>query len=133
MSTQELSFNFIAIWKVLKIMQSGLSSNVGVKALEERLNDKLVVKNRVGLLSVLSRSILREVEALQQGESVSLEGEIDLAAEVQHFEADLIRSALIKTNGNQRQAARRLNVKVSTLNMKMKRHGIIVNSYFSNF
>lgn len=90
---------------------------------------KLASKNRIELLSVLSHSILREIEALQRDENASAEREIDLGAEVQRFEADLIRGALIKANGKQRQAARLLNVKVTTLHNKMKRYGIPAHGF----
>jgi DNA-binding NtrC family response regulator len=43
---------------------------------------------------------------------------------VHHFEAALIRNALVKTGGRQRRAARLLGVKVTTLNTKIKRHNI---------
>jgi DNA-binding NtrC family response regulator len=44
---------------------------------------------------------------------------------VRRFECDLIRWALARTNGHQRRAARLLNIKVTTLNAKIKRYGII--------
>jgi transcriptional regulator with GAF, ATPase, and Fis domain len=47
-----------------------------------------------------------------------------LQAEVRRFEAELIRSALIETGGRQRQAARLLGTKVTTLNTKIKRYKI---------
>ena len=50
--------------------------------------------------------------------------QIDLQAEVRRFETELIRSALIHTGGRQRQAARLLGTKVTTLNTKIKRYGI---------
>ena len=48
----------------------------------------------------------------------------DLQSEVQHFEAELIRSALIMTGGRQRRAAKLLGMKVTTLHSKIRRYGL---------
>lgn len=87
-------------------------------------------ENRLEALRVLSNSILREVEALKKAKNVVLPGKINLADEVQRFEKDLIRCALLRTGGKQRQAARLLNVKVTTLNAKIKRYGITPNGLY---
>ena len=94
-------------------------------------SNEVAVKNRIELLSVLSRSILREIEAMQHDGTISIKAEIDLAIEVQRFEADLIRGALIRANGKQRHAARLLNLKTTTLHNKMKRYGISNNGFSS--
>jgi len=49
---------------------------------------------------------------------------LDLQAEVHRFEAELIRSALARTQGRQRRAARLLGMKVTTLNAKIRRYKI---------
>jgi len=87
-------------------------------------------ENRLEALKVLSTSILREVEALKKAKNTILPGKINLADEVQRFEKDLIRCALLRTGGKQRQAARLLNVKVTTLNAKIKRYGITPNGLY---
>lgn len=89
-----------------------------------------VVENRLEALKVLSNSILHEVEALKKAKNTDLPGKIDLASEVQRYEEDLIRCALLRTGGNQRRAAKLLSVKVTTLNMKIKRYGISPNGLF---
>jgi transcriptional regulator with GAF, ATPase, and Fis domain len=86
------------------------------------------MENRLEALRVLSTSILREVEALKKARNNILPQKINLAEEVQRYEMDLIRCALLRTGGRQRQAARLLNVKVTTLNAKIKRYGISINS-----
>jgi DNA-binding NtrC family response regulator len=53
---------------------------------------------------------------------------LNFKEQVSEFERSLIRSALIRAGGNQRRAALALGVKISTLNAKIKRHGIEVNS-----
>ena len=90
----------------------------------------LAMENRLEALRVLSNSILREVEALKKAKNVVMPHKINLAEEVQRFEMDLIRCALLRTGGKQRQAARLLNVKVTTLNAKIKRYGIPLNGLY---
>jgi transcriptional regulator with GAF, ATPase, and Fis domain len=85
------------------------------------------LNNRLDALKVLSHSILREIDSLRQDENAVSLTKIDLSCEVQRFEADLIRCALLRTGGKQRQAARLLNVKISTLNAKIKRFNITAN------
>jgi transcriptional regulator with GAF, ATPase, and Fis domain len=82
------------------------------------------IDNRLEALKVLSTSLMREIEALRNRKNDVLTNKINLIDEVQRFEKELIRCALLRTGGKQRQAARLLNVKVSTLNMKIKRYGI---------
>ena len=53
----------------------------------------------------------------------------DFYSEVQRFEIGLIEEALKLSNGNRSRAARRLSLKVSTLNSKIKRYGLDPNSY----
>lgn len=87
--------------------------------------------NRLEALKVLSQSLLREVEAMRKSSrqertlSADIEsGMIDLDRELQRYEVELIRCALVRTGGRQRRAAKLLNVKISTLNAKIKRFGI---------
>ncbi len=75
-------------------------------------------------LKVLSLALLREVEALNRNAAQGAERRVNLAEEVRRFESDLILSALIRTNGRQRQAARLLGMKVTTLHAKIKRYRI---------
>jgi transcriptional regulator with GAF, ATPase, and Fis domain len=92
----------------------------------------VAMENRLEALKVLSRSILHEVEALKKTKNAVMPHKIKLAEEVQRFEMDLIRCALLRTGGKQRQAARLLNVKVTTLNAKIKRYGIPVNGLYQD-
>lgn len=61
---------------------------------------------------------------------MSLEREIEsekpicLLQEIERFEARMIRCALIRAMGRQTRAAKLLGMKVTTLNMKIKRYGI---------
>lgn len=101
---------------------------------EQLVQSSSSINNHLEALSVLSKSLLREVESLKdntktKGETMEnlSDGRIDLDREVQKYEAELIRCALVRTGGRQRRAARLLNVKISTLNSKIKRYGIPTN------
>lgn len=82
---------------------------------------------KLDALKELVQTLLKEVEALEDARPARVEsdGRISLAAEVRRFESDLIRWALVRTGGHQRRAARLLNLKVTTLNAKIKRYGIV--------
>jgi DNA-binding NtrC family response regulator len=66
-------------------------------------------------------TLLREVESLASREEPPDHPPLGLQEEVQRYETELIRSALQRTRGNQRRAAKLLGVKVTTLNCKIKR------------
>lgn len=91
-------------------------------------SEKFSAKNSsLEALQILSQTLLRELESLNdysKSDKKSVNGKIDLANEVKKFEMELIRCALVKTGGRQRRAAKLLNVKISTLNAKIKRYGI---------
>lgn len=85
----------------------------------------LTLSRGIDGLRILAAALQRGVEALDT--AVETGGECDalnLSEQVQRFEAELIRSALIKTGGRQRRAARLLGVKVTTLHTKIKRYHI---------
>jgi DNA-binding NtrC family response regulator len=78
---------------------------------------------RISYLKILAMSLLREIASAENNDDEDNDT-IELQAEVQRFERELIRSALIQTGGRQRQAARLLRTKVTTLNTKIKKYGI---------
>jgi len=75
-------------------------------------------------LKELTLALLKEVESLKGTESPDGRITVNFSEEVRRFETDLIRWALMHTGGHQRRAARMLNIKVTTLNAKIKRYGI---------
>ena len=83
-----------------------------------------ILNNKIATLKVLADSIISEIDSLEQSRRVGSANSIDLNAEVHRFEADLVRSALVRTGGRQRAAARLLNIKPTTLHEKIKRFGI---------
>ena len=73
--------------------------------------------------------LLREVESLASRQESQNGGQpLGLQEEVQRYESELIRHALLRTGGNQRRAAKLLGVKVTTLNCKIKRLGIEIET-----
>lgn len=80
------------------------------------------VEARINSLKILALTLLREVERLEEQGAAS--SHLNLQAEVHSFEAEMIRSALIRTGGRQRRAARLLGMKTTTLNSKIKRYHI---------
>ena len=85
--------------------------------------DRLAENIRIKLLKVLTLTLLRELEGVGL-ETACSPDKFDLQSEVQHFEAELIRSALIMTGGRQRRAAKLLGMKVTTLHSKIRRYGL---------
>jgi len=71
-------------------------------------------------------ALLREVESLRTIHQAYAAGGRDLQEKVQLYEAELIKSALQRTGGNQRRAAQLLGIKATTLNCKIKRYGISI-------
>jgi hypothetical protein len=71
-------------------------------------------------LKVLALTLLREIDALEAEPQTA--APLNFAAIVQRFEAELIGSALIKTGGRLRAAARLLDMKVTTLHAKIRRY-----------
>jgi DNA-binding NtrC family response regulator len=82
------------------------------------------VEARINALKILALTLLREVERLEEQDGAGNHGPLNLQTEVHRFEAEMIRSALIKTGGRQRRAARLLGMKTTTLNSKIKRYQI---------
>lgn len=83
--------------------------------------------NRLEVLTVLSQTVLRELDALKRDENpinamkVKI---VDLAREMECYEVGLIRCVLLTAGGRQRQAARMLNLKATTLHAKIRLFGI---------
>ena len=88
------------------------------------LSQATVADARIAALKVLALTLLAEIESLETRINTS-ESSLNLQDEVHRFEAALIRVALSKTGGRQRRAARLLGTKVTTLNTKIKRYGIV--------
>jgi DNA-binding NtrC family response regulator len=75
-------------------------------------------------LRELTFKLLRKVESIGEAQAPNIQSGIDFYEEVSRFEIDLIKRALVQTGGHQRRAARLLNLKVTTLNSKIKHYNI---------
>src|SRR5262249_6147846 len=82
--------------------------------------------DRIDALKILIRSLLDQLDYLTEPTASSAGPDLSLQAMVRRFEAELIRQALMRTGGKQRQAARLLGEKKTTLNAKIIRYGIKV-------
>ena len=80
--------------------------------------------SRIEALKTLLLALMGEIESLRGTAAPDGREGLNLSDEVRRYEADLIRCALIRTGGRQRQAARMLHTKVATLNAKVKRYGL---------
>ncbi len=67
-----------------------------------------------------------DIQALQLIELPELQDEIDFYEEVRRFEIALIERALWRSSGSQTEAARLLQLKLTTLNSKLKTYDIQV-------
>ena len=85
-------------------------------------SSKAARNNKIEALKTLMQALLHEIETLSEASTLDNGAEVNLSEEVRRYEADLIRCALIRTGGRQRRAARLLNMKVATLNAKIKRY-----------
>jgi transcriptional regulator with GAF, ATPase, and Fis domain len=83
-----------------------------------------------GNITTLKELVLRllcEVQCIGKANALSIENGFDFYDEVSRFEIDLIRRALLQTGGHQVRAAKLLNLKVTTLNSKIKHYNISPN------
>jgi DNA-binding NtrC family response regulator len=65
-----------------------------------------------------------ETSSHDNSHRINVEDGIDLDDEVNRFETELIRRALVRTHGNQKRASALLGLKPTTLNTKIKKFGI---------
>jgi transcriptional regulator with GAF, ATPase, and Fis domain len=91
------------------------------------------LRQRAQVLKDLALALLSEVQTLGDNQAMEAGGGIDFYDEVRRFEIELIQRALKKTGGHQMRAARLLNVKVTTLNSKIKRYHISPTAQLYNY
>ena len=99
--------------------------------IETDVTDLAQAASRIEALRSLILIFLREVDSLKKvigPRPRKIGGAIKLDNEIDSFEAALIRDALMKSKGNQRDAAKLLSIKPTTLHAKMKRLGISVET-----
>ena len=81
-------------------------------------------RNSMTTLRELVLRVLCEVQSINEVTPVIIGQNFDFYEEVRRFEVDLIKRALLQTGGHQVRAAKLLNLKVTTLNSKIKYFGI---------
>lgn len=92
-------------------------------------SERVLKQNQLEALKSLSLLLVREIDSLE-GMQSTLEKEIErekpicLFNELQHFEAKMLRCALIRSMGNQTKAAKLLGLKLTTFHAKLKRYKI---------
>ncbi len=92
-------------------------------------SEGILKQHQLETLKSLSMLLIREIHSLEEtpmtlGKEIEADKAICLFEEVQRFEANMIRCALIRSMGKQTQAAKLLGMKVTTLNMKIRRYKI---------
>src|SRR6267378_765514 len=81
-------------------------------------------QNSVATLRELVLRLLCEVQSINDVSPLTIDNGFDFYDEVSRFEIDLIKRALLQTGGHQVRAAKLLNLKVTTLNSKIKHYQI---------
>ncbi|MGH9960337.1 MAG: helix-turn-helix domain-containing protein, partial [Pyrinomonadaceae bacterium] len=89
--------------------------------------------SRIRNVKELTLRLLREVQSIGEVHQLSLDKGLDFYEAVTRFEIDLIKLALLQTGGHQRQAARLLNLKVTTLNSKIKHYRISLDDFTKGY
>lgn len=79
---------------------------------------------RLKTLRGLAHEFLQEADTVLGSCSLEAEESVDFLEEMRRCEIELICWALRRTGGHQRRAAQMLNLKVSTLNAKIRRYRI---------
>jgi DNA-binding NtrC family response regulator len=97
-----------------------LASSVSAAFEQDRKNGSLGLECRVRALRMLAVTLLKQLESM--GSLAAEQNDLQVDSLVDEFEAQLIQSALVLTNGHQRRAAKLLGLKANTLNNKMRRH-----------
>jgi transcriptional regulator with GAF, ATPase, and Fis domain len=85
-----------------------------------------------GSMSNLKELVLRllcEVQCITEVNALTIENGFDFYDEVSRFEIDLIKRALLQTGGHQVRAAKLLNLKVTTLNSKIKHYNLTLSGF----
>jgi len=115
-----------AVWESEELEVAGSAPTNGQ---DEQAESSTNIKN----LRELTLRLLREVQSIGEVHTVNLESGLDFYAEVSRFEVDLIKRALLQTAGHQGRAARLLNLKVTTLNSKIKHYNLSLSGFAEGY
>jgi transcriptional regulator with GAF, ATPase, and Fis domain len=114
----EDSMSATAIW------ETEVSEQLEIVAPTDESSESVTARNSIAALQELVLRLLSEVQCINETSPLSIDSGFDFYDEVSRFEIDLIKRALLQTGGHQVHAARLLNLKVTTLNSKIKHYGI---------
>lgn len=87
------------------------------------------MNGQLNLLKSLNLLLAREIEFIEKfenrlGDGFFCEEKIDFYKELERFEINMIRVALIKSKGRQKEAAHALGINPQTFHAKIKRYKI---------
>lgn len=111
------------------IMQRDIETE-STRAIEQQPENQ---RNAIMALKLLASRLMHEVESLNEVHTLDIHEGIDFYDEVTEFEIGLIRRALTHTRGHQGRAARLLNLKVTTLNSKIKQYKIKLDAFAQGY
>jgi transcriptional regulator with GAF, ATPase, and Fis domain len=123
-TVKEESMKSMSTWESERLDMPKTAPNGDVKG---------AAAHSITALKELTLRLLREVQSITEVRTLSLEGGVDFYGEVGRFEVDLIKRALLQTAGHQGRAARLLNLKVTTLNSKIKHYNISLNGFANGY
>lgn len=97
-------------------------------------SEGILKQNQLEALKSLSHLLVREINSLDAMQTtlmseIESDKPIKLLDEVQRFEANMIRCALIRSMGNQTRAAKLLGLKATTLHGKINRYKIDLTDF----
>ncbi|HLN98204.1 MAG TPA: helix-turn-helix domain-containing protein [Pyrinomonadaceae bacterium] len=98
-------------------------------ALPDQNSESSTSRNSISTLRELALRLLSEVQCINDVSPLTIENGFDFYEEVSRFEIELIKRALLQTGGHQVRAARLLNLKVTTLNSKIKHYKINLSGF----
>lgn len=95
-------------------------------SLTEQVNVKKVdsLVQKLEAIGRMTEIALNEIQSIKARNSNPARTQIDFFEEVKRYEIELIAVALELCHGNQRQAAKMLNLNPTTINTKIKRYRI---------
>jgi DNA-binding NtrC family response regulator len=119
----------------MKSKSTADSVEADVANISATTEDKMLAPagSRIRNVKELTLRLLREVQSIGEVHQLSLDKGLDFYEAVTRFEIDLIKLALLQTGGHQRQAARLLNLKVTTLNSKIKHYQISLDDFTKGY
>ena len=98
------------------------------------ISEEILKQNQLEALKSLSLLLVREINSLEERQTTSeneIESEksISLLKELQRFEVNMIRCALIRSMGKQNKAAKLLGLNTTTLHAKIRRYKIDLTDF----